>query len=177
MGWVVARNHTKTHNTKQTKHITVQARPSDNYFQATAYRLLPPDVDPETAGPGVGLSLGSVALNADVLVPDSSGTIAPGPTTVRGYAFAGDDRGVARVDLSTDGGRTWVQADVDPPVGVWTWSYWHQVVDLAAGRHELVVRAWDTTGACQPEHPATLWNPKGYVNNAWARVTVTVAGP
>ena len=35
--------------------ITVQPRPSDNYFQATAYRILPPDADPDTAGPGDGI--------------------------------------------------------------------------------------------------------------------------
>ncbi|MBX7557060.1 sulfite oxidase, partial [Streptomyces sp. tea 10] len=38
----------------------------------------------------------------------------------------------------------------------------------------LMARAWDSTGACQPESPRALWNPKGYVNNSWARVEVTV---
>ena len=50
-------------------------------------------------------------------------------------------------------------------------------VDLAGpGPHTLVARAWDTTGACQPESARTLWNPKGYVNNSWARVRVNPAG-
>jgi sulfite oxidase len=43
---------------------------------------------------------------------------------------------------------------------------------LAPGEHEIVVRAWDSAAALQPEHPASVWNPKGYVNNAWGRITL-----
>jgi DMSO/TMAO reductase YedYZ molybdopterin-dependent catalytic subunit len=32
---------------------------------------------------------------------------------------------------------------------------------------------WDSAAGVQPEHAATVWNPKGYVNSAWARVRVT----
>ena len=46
---------------------------------------------------------------------------------------------------------------------------------LDRGDHEIVVRAWDSAAASQPEHPGPLWNPKGYVNNAWGRVTLHVA--
>jgi len=38
----------------------------------------------------------------------------------------------------------------------------------------LIARAWDDTGALQPEWPASLWNPRGYGNNAWARIECTV---
>ena len=31
---------------------------------------------------------------------------------------------------------------------------------------DIVVRAWDSSAATQPESEAALWNPKGYVNNA-----------
>jgi sulfite oxidase len=46
------------------------------------------------------------------------------------------------------------------------------VVDLPPGEHEILVRAWDSSAATQPEDEAALWNPKGYVNNArpWVRV-------
>ena len=37
------------------------------------------------------------------------------------------------------------------------------------------MRAWDSAAATQPESPAAVWNPKGYVNNAWGRITVRVA--
>lgn len=37
----------------------------------------------------------------------------------------------------------------------------------------ITARAWDTSAAVQPESAAQLWNPKGYVNNSWARVRIT----
>ena len=40
------------------------------------------------------------------------------------------------------------------------------------GEHEILVRAWDSSAATQPEDEAALWNPKGYVNNARPRVRV-----
>jgi len=157
---------------KWVQRITASRQPSDNYFQATAYRLLPADFPPASAAPGTGLSLGSVALNADILVPDDGADLPAGGTEITGYAFAGDDRNVARVDVSLDGGSTWAQADVDPPVTSWAWQHWRVTLVLPLGHLEITARAWDSTGASQPENPAHLWNPKGYVNNSWARVRV-----
>ncbi len=91
--------------------VTAQRTPSDNYFQAVAYRLLPADADP--ASRTGGLSLTSVALNSDILRPDDGARVAAGPVRVSGYAYAGDDRAVARVDVSVDEGRTWRQAELD----------------------------------------------------------------
>jgi sulfite oxidase len=38
----------------------------------------------------------------------------------------------------------------------------------------ITARAWDDTAAAQPESPASLWNPRGYGNHAWARVALSV---
>jgi sulfite oxidase len=38
----------------------------------------------------------------------------------------------------------------------------------------ITARAWDDTGATQPESAASVWNPRGYANNAWARVALSV---
>jgi sulfite oxidase len=92
---------------------------------------------------------------------------------VTGYAYAGDDRGIARVDVSADGGRSWRQAGLDGQAGPWAWRHWRAVIDLPAGESEITARAWDTAAALQPESPEHLWNPKGYANNSWARLRVT----
>jgi sulfite oxidase len=52
---------------------------------------------------------------------------------------------------------------------------WRLVLDARPGPLELVARAWDSAAATQPEDPATVWNPDGYVNNAWSRVRLRVA--
>ena len=171
---VVVPGYIGARSVKWVNRITVRPTASDNYFQATAYRVLPPDADPSQAGPGDGISLGPVALNTAILRPVDGTTLAAGPVEVAGYAYAGGGRTVARVDVSADGGRSWTQADLAHRDQIWTWTPWRASFDLGQGSHALVVRAWDDTGALQPESPATLWNPKGYVNNSWDRISVEV---
>ena len=154
--------------------ITVQPVPSENYFQALDYRILPADTDPDTAAPGDGISLSSLPLNCDILVPGDGAEIPAGRLTIRGYALAGEGRGIARVDVSLDQGRTWRQANLEPARSRWAWRPWSLTVDAEPGALSVTARAWDDTGATQPESPAPLWNPRGYANNAWARVTASV---
>jgi sulfite oxidase len=170
---VVVPGYIGARSVKWVERITLQDHPSDNYFQATAYRLLPADADPAVAGPGDGLSLSAIAINAAILHPREGAVLSAGAAEVTGYAFAGDGRGVARVDVSTDGGRSWRQADLGEEAGPWAWRQWCAVIDIPPGQTEIIVRAWDRSAATQPESPAHLWNPKGYFNNSWARVQVT----
>jgi sulfite oxidase len=157
---------------KWLERIEVRDEPWRGYFQHVAYRLLPEDGTP---GPGAGMPLGLVALNADVLSPADGETVPAGPLEVRGYAFAGGERYVARVDVSLDGGASWSQAELLDDLGPWAWRHWRITLDLVAGEHEILVRAWDSSAATQPEDEAGLWNPKGYVNNARPRIRVRAA--
>src|SRR4051794_24139583 len=116
--------------------------------------------------------LGLVALNSDVVTPADGDTVPAGPLEVRGYAFAGGERYVSRVDVSLDGGATWSPAELLENLGPWAWRHWRIQLELAPGAHEIIVRAWDSSAATQPEDERALWNPKGYVNNARPRVRV-----
>jgi sulfite oxidase len=166
---VVVPGYIGARSVKWLERIEIRARPWDGYFQQVAYRLLPEDGTP---GPGMGVPLGLVALNADVLSPADGATVTAGPVEVRGYAFAGGERYVARVDVSIDAGASWSQAELLDDLGPWAWRHWRIAVELTPGEHEIVVRAWDSSAATQPEDEAALWNPKGYVNNARPRVRV-----
>jgi sulfite oxidase len=166
---VVVPGYIGARSIKWLQRIEVRSTPWDGYFQQVVYRLLPEDGTP---APGAGIPLGLVALNADVLSPADGETVAAGPIEVRGYAFAGGERHVARVDVSRDGGARWSQAELLDDLGRWAWRHWRITVDLAPGDHEIIVRAWDSSAATQPEDEAALWNPKGYVNNARPRIRV-----
>lgn len=156
---------------KWVTRIEVRAEPWDGYFQATAYRLLTPE---QTPAPGRGIPLGEVALNTDFLAPVDGARVHAGEVELRGYAIAGGERTVTRVDVSSDGGRTWAQAELLEQPSRWTWRLWRAALPLAAGHRELVVRAWDTSAITQPERPETVWNPKGYVNSSWGRLRLDV---
>src|SRR5215208_2677101 len=166
---VIVPGYIGARSVKWLERIEVRSRPWQGYFQQVVYRLLPEDGTP---GPGAGMPLGLVALNADVLAPADGATVPAGAVEVRGYAFAGGERHVARVDVSVDGAATWSQAELLDDLGPWAWRHWRITVDLAPGEHEILVRAWDSSAATQPEDEAALSNPKGYVNNARPRVRV-----
>lgn len=69
--------------------------------------------------------------------------------TVKGIAFAGD-RGIARVEVSADDGRTWQEARLDYQKSRLTWALWsHDWRPAQPGEYRLAVRAVDGTGAYQ----------------------------
>jgi len=51
---------------------------------------------------------------------------------------------------------------------------WQITLDLPAGEHELVARAWDEAGQTQPSTTDDVWNFKGYLNASWHRIPVSV---
>ena len=154
--------------------ITVQHTPSANHMQQRDYKLLPPDVTEQTVDWENGVTIYGMPLNAAICEPASLTELRAGRVAIRGYAIA-TAREITRVDVSTDGGGTWRQAELAPDTGArWSWRFWSAVVDLPPGEYELVVRAWDCAGQTQPSSPADTWNFKGYLCAAWHRVRVSV---
>lgn len=78
------------------------------------------------------------------------------PFTVSGVASAGD-RGIARVEVSADGGVTWADAELERGVegtGELTWIRWRaEVVSTQAGSITLNCRATDGAGNVQDGTP------------------------
>jgi sulfite oxidase len=169
---VVVPGYIGARSVKWLSRILIQEAPSDNYFQAQAYRLFAPHVTPDAVRWEDGLALGENSLNAVICTPEPDATLPKGPVTVQGYALAGGSRRVARVDVSGDGGRTWTTAEVERAEPL-TWQFWQARLTVPAGPAEFVVRACDSAANIQPERAESLWNMKGYMNNAWHRVRVT----
>jgi len=170
---VVVPGYIGARSVKWLTSISIEDQPSDNYFQQNDYKLLPIGVSAEDAERGVGVMLGELPVNSALLTPLDGAELQSGEVMVRGYAVAGNGRTVGRVDVSADGGATWQKATLDAHSG-WTWTLWRAGLLLAPGPAELVVRAWDSAAQTQPERLETVWNAKGYMNNAWHRVTVNV---
>jgi DMSO/TMAO reductase YedYZ molybdopterin-dependent catalytic subunit len=70
------------------------------------------------------------------------------PLYVGGIAFAGN-RGIKRVEVTTDGGNTWADAQLRPAMGPFTWVQWTYPWEPKPGVYTLQVRATDGTGAVQ----------------------------
>jgi sulfite oxidase len=170
-GWIGARS------VKWLHRIELRSEPSDNYFQTQAYRVqaVASQLDPRDVSRGP--ALGEVAINAVILRPRPGGSVGPGPLAVEGWAIGTGGRALARVELSSNGGRDWTNVELGTPLaGGGVWQMFRATVTLEPGEHELVVRAVDVTGETQPAELRRVWNVKGYANNAWHRVRVRVDG-
>lgn len=171
---VVVPGYIGARSVKWVTAITVQPVPSENYFQALDYRILPPEADADTVAEGEGISLSSLPLNCDILVPTDGDHVGAGALTIRGWAMVGDGHSIGRIDVSLDGGRCWRQANLRPAPSRWAWRPWSLTVDVSPGPLSITARAWADTGITQPESPASLWNPRGYGNNAYAHIELSV---
>jgi sulfite oxidase len=166
-GWIGARS------VKWLASIQLRNDPSDSFYQQRANRIYPADVETPPADPSTGMALGELSLSSAICDPLDGAELGAGPVTLRGWALAGGQRTVERVEVSADHGAHWTVATLTESLPG-AWRRWEAKLDLPAGPHQLVCRAWDSAAMTQPEDAAHLWNVGGYMNNAWHRVRVWV---
>jgi hypothetical protein len=62
---------------------------------------------------------------------------------IGGIAFAGD-RGISKVEVSVDGGKTWEQAVLKPPASELSWALWaYEWHPQGPGAYTIYARATD----------------------------------
>ncbi|HVC35480.1 MAG TPA: molybdopterin-dependent oxidoreductase [Chloroflexota bacterium] len=91
----------------------------------------------------------TVQTQSQIDVPFDRAVFPSGPVSVGGIAFAGN-RGISQVELSPDGGKTWLATNLRQPLSPLAWTTW--TLDWhpsTPGWHRLVVRATDGLG--QPQ--------------------------
>lgn len=158
---------------KWVDQITVQEKPNEGFFMKPAYRLSKVPVMPGTAHKPEDLEMvEGMPVKSIIAGPADQTKIARGPVTFSGSAWAGEES-IERVDVSTDGGSTWVKAELSPQKLRYAWRLWkYEWTPSRPGYHILMSRATDSAGRVQPIEP--LWNPPGYLWNAIDKIGVFV---
>ncbi|MGQ0810770.1 MAG: molybdopterin-dependent oxidoreductase [Nitrospiraceae bacterium] len=69
--------------------------------------------------------------------------------TFRGIAFGGPNS-ISKVEVSLDAGKTWNEAELEPPMSSKSWVIWnYKWQPPKAGKYQVAVRATDTKGQLQ----------------------------
>ncbi len=152
--------------------VTALEAPFSGYQMQTSYRLR--QEEDEEGTPVTRMR--PRALMAPPGIPDfmtRERTLGTGRVELTGRAWSGLGR-VTGVEVSTDGGDTWREAEVREDLDSrHAWVGWRFAWDASEpGEHTLLCRARDSAGNTQPDEPP--WNVGGYVNNGAQRVTVRV---
>ena len=157
---------------KWLRRIDALEQPFAGYQNAVAYRM---KVAADEDGDAV-TRIRPRALIAPPGWPDfmtRERFVRSGPVPLTGRAWSGRAP-VARVEVSADGGHTWVDAALEPadPAHPFAWRRWSYSWDAAPGEYELMARATEEGGGSQPVEQD--WNVQGMANNLVQRVPVTV---
>ena len=166
---LIVPGYTGVNNVKYVKRLAFTAQESDARIMSHGYRISPPGAKGDPSQPSVQ----EMTVKSWINGPGTDGKpLTAGTVQIHGVAFGGM-HAVAKVDVSVDGGKTWVAARlVGPDLGRFAWRQFALAVRLPAGSHTLVSRATDAAGNLQPEQ--RMENAAGYNHSSWADLAVKV---
>jgi sulfane dehydrogenase subunit SoxC len=156
---------------KWLRSITVVTRPFRGYQQEPAYHVT--STWDELGEPVTRM------LPRSLMVPPGIPHFLPrtrqlglGTCVLEGRAWSGRGR-IVRVEVSTDGGRSWADAKLGGDGGDFDWQSWRYRWNVdQAGEYELCCRATDAAKNVQPL--TAPWNAHGVCNNQVQRIAVVV---
>jgi DMSO/TMAO reductase YedYZ molybdopterin-dependent catalytic subunit len=158
---------------KWVTRLSPAAQRHSGFFMNTAYKFPKHDVPPGGAAPAADLEpIEGMPVKSVIAAPDDQSKITLGPVTIRGFAWAGEES-IERVEISTDGGSRWRDAELSTPKLRFAWRLWKlDWRPTEPGFYTILSRATDSAGRVQPI--VSAWNPSGYLWNAIDRVGITV---
>ncbi|MBS1800692.1 MAG: sulfite oxidase [Acidobacteria bacterium] len=166
-GWVGAAS------CKWLTEITVLDKPAEGNFMSPGYRFPnTPGKPGEPVKPEDTHALTALTVKSVIAAPSDGAKLKPGAQTIQGVAWAGE-ADITKVEISTDGGSSWSTAQLGKDQAKYAWRLWSYLWKPAkSGDYVILLRATDSQGRTQPE--AAVWNPSGYLYNAYDQVKVYV---
>jgi len=175
---IVVPGWTATYWVKHLTSIGATAKPYQGFWMNPAYRIPKgrfPIVDrfvsqeTELNTPITEMVVNSLVTNLE----EGQKFVLGQEITVAGVAWDGGF-GIAAVEVSEDGGRTWRWVQLGTDMGKFSWRQWsHRFTPARAGNHTVMARATNRAGATQTFD--LIFNPAGYHNNVVQRINIEVA--
>jgi DMSO/TMAO reductase YedYZ molybdopterin-dependent catalytic subunit len=128
--------------------------PFRGYFQTVKYTI-------QRAGNGEKAPIQGMGVKSEIVRPFAGEAMGVGKQRVFGLAWAGEEA-VARVELSTDGGQSWHEAEMLGPFAPYSWTMWEYLWNVRQpGAYQLLSRATSASGKSQPDEYDPLYS--GYM--------------
>lgn len=165
-----------TYWVKALREITVLDAPFDGFWMTKAYRIPSApgaDESPDHLATST-VPISRMNVRSLIVSPTPDAKLARGgPCALEGIAFDGGD-GIARVEVSVDGGASWRDATLDADLGRYSLRRWRASwTPTEAGPATLMARATSRSGEAQRATP--IWNRGGYMRNVYERCPVVVS--
>jgi sulfite dehydrogenase (cytochrome) subunit A len=173
---VIVPGWTATYWMKHLSAILISAKPLDNFWMKTAYRvptgMFPVEHPFPSQDNQANWPITEMVVNSLVADPVGGSQQEAAGFTVRGVAW---DRGhgIRQVEISVDAGETWTQADLGQDLGRFAFRpFSFRTGNLKPGAYTVSSRATSNSGETQS--PTLTFNPAGYHNNVPQMIPVTV---
>lgn len=166
-GWVGAAS------CKWLTEITVLDKPAEGNFMSPGYRFPnTPGKPGEPVKPEDTHALTALTVKSLIAAPGDGAKLKVGAHAIQGVAWAGE-ADITKVEISTDGGASWNAAQLGKEQAKYAWRLWTYNWKAArSGDYVILSRATDSLGREQPD--IAVWNPSGYLYNAYDQVKVYV---
>ncbi|KAF6150058.1 hypothetical protein GIB67_040776 [Kingdonia uniflora] len=164
--------------------VNISSEVCQGFFMQKDYKMFPPtvnwdNIDWSTRRPQMDFPVQCVICSLEDV-----DVVKHRKITISGYAVSGGGRGIERVDVSIDGGKTWLETTRYQKTGVpyiaddsssdkWAWVFFEAVAEIPQSA-EIVAKAVDIAANVQPENVDDIWNLRGILNTSWHRVHVRV---
>ena len=167
-------------NVKWLTRVAASDKEYDGFWQQRDYKGFSPSIDWHNVDFCTAPAIQELPVQSLICSPPDGSSVDAHSSEVHvsGIAWSGGGRGIVRVDVSSDGGKTWHVADLGSGKEqkgdrAWAWTLWEATVPLPSeGNAELICKAVDMSYNVQPDTSAPIWNLRGCLSNAWHRIYI-----
>jgi DMSO/TMAO reductase YedYZ molybdopterin-dependent catalytic subunit len=175
---IIVPGWTGTYWMKHVTSVSAVTKPESRFWMNPAYRIplgkFPLVARFTSQDTAVNTPITEIVVNSLITEPTEGATVKPGgPITIGGIAWDGG-YGIRTVEVSSDGGTTWVAATLGEDIGRFAFrTFSAKFTPKAPGKQTVMARATNKIG--QTQTTELIQNPAGYHHNLIHTVTFNVA--
>src|SRR6266446_1231407 len=173
---IVVPGWTGTSWVKHVTSISAVTKPEGRFWMNSAYRIplgkFPLVVRFTSQDTAANTPITEMVVNSLITSPADGANLRMGPITIGGIAWDGG-YGISTVEVSSDGGKTWLGATLGEDLGRFAFrTFSYDFAPKTPGKQTVMARAINKIG--QTQTTELIHNPAGYHHNVIHRVTFNV---